>query len=84
QAYYYHKKGEIFFRIAAAGLFPHAEALAFKQKNVADAVVDALNAMHADGSLAALFAKYHACVLSAPYRITTGPMSPPHCAPGTD
>jgi polar amino acid transport system substrate-binding protein len=81
QAYYYRAKGQTFFRIAAVGLFPHAEALAFKQKAVADAVAGVLNAMHADGSFDALFGKYHNCTLPPPYKITTGPIPVPHCAP---
>ncbi|MBV9734969.1 MAG: ABC transporter substrate-binding protein [Acidisphaera sp.] len=79
QAYYYRKKSVGFFRIALTGLYPHTEALAFSQHPVADRVVDALNAMHADGSFAKLFGAYHHCTLPPPYRITTGPLDPPTC-----
>lgn len=79
QAYYYQKKGVNFFRIAATGLYPHAEALAFKDPAVADKVVGVLNAMHADGSFDKLFAPYHHCTLPAPYKVTTGPIPTPVC-----
>ncbi len=50
QAFYYRKKGQDFFRIALTGYDPHAEALAFKDPALADAVVTVMNEMHADGS----------------------------------
>ncbi len=79
QAYYYQQKGLNFFRIATAGLYPHAEALAFQDRDLAGRVADALNAMHADGSFQKLFGGYHACTLPPPYRITTGPIAAPDC-----
>jgi len=79
QAYYYHKKGANFFRIAATGLYPHAEALAFKDPEIADKVVGVLNAMHADGTFDKLFTPYHHCTLPGPYKVTTGPIPTPAC-----
>ncbi len=79
QAYYYRQKGLNFFRIATAGLYPHAEALAFQDRDLAGRVADALNALHADGSFQKLFGAYHACTLPPPYRITTGPIAAPDC-----
>jgi len=81
QAYYYQGKGVTFFRIAASGLYPHAEALAFKDDTLAQDVSDALNAMKADGSLDTLFNSYHHCMLPPPYKVTTGPIPEPICPP---
>lgn len=82
QAFYYRDKGQTFFRIAVTGLNPHVEAIAFKDQAVAGAVAEALDAMKHDGSLDALFARYHHCVLPAPFKVTTGPVVPPACTPG--
>ena len=79
QAFYYQSKGAKFFRIAASGLTPHAEALAFADPAVADHVAAALNAMAADGSYAKLFGAYHHCVLPPPYKVTTGVIPAPVC-----
>jgi len=79
QAYYYQKKNLGFFRVAVAGLYPHTEALAFKEQAVADRVAAALNAMKADGSFDKLFGSYHHCTLPPPYKITTGPIDTPKC-----
>lgn len=81
QAYYYQhqQKGMNFFRIATAGLYPHAEALAFSNHELAERVASVLNAMHADGSFQKLFGAYHACTLPPPYAITTGPIAAPDC-----
>jgi len=79
QAIWYRNQGETFFRIALSGYEPHAEALAFKDPAIADAVVKVLNDMKADGSLDKLFAKYGHCVLPAPFKVTTGPMPVPAC-----
>ncbi|HZS82928.1 MAG TPA: ABC transporter substrate-binding protein [Stellaceae bacterium] len=79
QAYYYQKKGEAFFRIALTGYDPHAEALAFKDKGLAETVAGVLNAMKADGSFDKLFKSYHHCTLPGPYKITTGPQPAPEC-----
>jgi polar amino acid transport system substrate-binding protein len=79
QAYYYQKKNVTFFRVAAAGLYPHTEALAFKSQEVADKVVAVMNAMRADGSFEKLFAPYHHCTLPPPYKVTTGPIPAPTC-----
>ncbi len=81
QAFYYRDKGQTFFRIAATGLNPHAEALAFKEPAVAAAVVEALNHMQQDGSFGALFGRYHHCMLPPPYKVTTGPIEQPVCPP---
>jgi polar amino acid transport system substrate-binding protein len=79
QAYYYRKKGVNFFRVAIAGLYPHTEALAFKDQAVADLVADTMNAMKADGSFDKLFTSYHHCTLPPPYKVTTGPIGTPNC-----
>jgi len=79
QAFYYKGKGQTFFRIALAGFDPHAEALAFKSRELADVVAGALNEMKADGSFDKLFAPYHHCTLPGPYKVTTGPLPAPAC-----
>jgi len=80
QAYYYQDKGQSFFRIALAGYDPHAEALAFSDATIADAVAKVLNEMKADGSFDKLFQPYHHCTLPGPYKVTTGPIPAPQCA----
>jgi polar amino acid transport system substrate-binding protein len=83
EAFYYQKQpGASFFDIALTGYDPHAEALAFKDQSVAQAVADAMNAAKADGSLDKLFNSYHHCSLPGPYKIMTGPLtlSPTACA----
>lgn len=84
QAYYYRNKGATFFRIAATGLYPHAEALAFANQDIAQKVADTMNAMKADGSFDKLFGSYHHCTLPPPYEITTGPIPVPKCAPQSE
>ena len=79
EAYYYKNKGQTFFRIALAGLDPHAEALAFKDRGLADAVAGVLNEMKADGSFDKLFASYHHCTLPGPYKVESGPLPAPAC-----
>jgi polar amino acid transport system substrate-binding protein len=79
QAFYYRKKGIDFFRIALTGFEPHAEALAFKDPALADAVVKVMNDMKADGSFDKIFEPYGHCVLPGPYKVTTGPLPPPVC-----
>lgn len=79
QAFYYKNKGQEFYRIAISGYDPHAEALAFSDKQLAEAVAGVLNAMKADGSFDKLFAEYHHCTLPGPYKITTGPLPAPVC-----
>ena len=74
QAVYYQKKGANFFRIAVSGLEPHAEALAFKDPALADAVVKAMNEMKTDGSFDKIFEPYGHCVLPGPYKVTSGPL----------
>jgi polar amino acid transport system substrate-binding protein len=81
QAVWYRNKGSSFFRIALSGYEPHAEALAFNDPKLAEAVVGALNELHKDGSLAALFNKYGHCLLPGPYKVTTGPIPTPVCKP---
>jgi hypothetical protein len=73
-----------FFRIALSGYAPNAEALAFHDPKIADAVVKALNDMQQDGSLDKLFARYGHCTLPGPFKITTGPIEKPKCVPATD
>jgi polar amino acid transport system substrate-binding protein len=80
QAFYYQEKGQTFFRTAVSGMDPHAEALAFKDRALAEKVADVLNEMKADGSFDKLFASYHHCTLPGPYKIVTGPLPPPQCA----
>jgi polar amino acid transport system substrate-binding protein len=79
QAYYYLKQGQSFFRIAFSGFDPHAEALAFKEQAIADAVAGVLNDMKKDGSFDKLFATYHHCTLPGPYKVVTGPLPAPAC-----
>lgn len=79
QAYWYKSKGRDFFRIALTGYDPHAEALAFKDPAVADAVAKVLTEMHADGSLQKIFSPYGHCLLPGPYKVTTGDLPPPVC-----
>jgi polar amino acid transport system substrate-binding protein len=74
QAVWYKKKGTDFFRIAFSGYEPHAEALAFKDPDVAAAVVKVMNDMKADGSFDKIFEPYGHCVLPGPYKVTTGPL----------
>jgi polar amino acid transport system substrate-binding protein len=79
EAFYYRRKGIDFFRIALTGFEPHAEALAFKDPALADAVVKVMNDMKADGSFDKIFTPYGHCVLPGPYKVTTGPLPPPVC-----
>lgn len=79
QAFYYQNKGQNFFRIAVSGLDPHAEALAFKDKELAEKVAAVMTEMKADGSFDKLFEPYHHCTLPGPYKIVTGPLPPPDC-----
>jgi polar amino acid transport system substrate-binding protein len=79
EAFYYRRKGIDFFRIALTGFEPHAEALAFKDPALADAVVKVMNDMKADGSFDKIFEPYGHCVLPGPYKVTTGPLPPPVC-----
>lgn len=79
QALYYQKKGASFFRIAVSGLEPHAEALAFKDPDLANAVAKVMNDMKADGSFDKIFEPYGHCVLPGPYKVTSGPLPPFTC-----
>ena len=79
QAAYYKKQGADFFRVAIGGLIPHAEALAFKDPALAEAVVKVMNEMKADGSFDKIFAPYDHCVLPGPYKVTSGPLPPFTC-----
>jgi polar amino acid transport system substrate-binding protein len=79
QAFYYRSKGQDFFRIALTGYDPHAEALAFKDPALADAVLAAMNEMRADGTFEKIFKPYGHCLLPGPYKVTTGPIPPPNC-----
>jgi len=75
EAFYYRNKGLDFFRIALTGYDPHAEALAFKDPALAEAVVAVMNAMHADGTMEKIFKPYGHCLLPAPYKVTSGPLA---------
>jgi polar amino acid transport system substrate-binding protein len=79
EAAYYKKKGADFFRVAVGGLIPHAEALAFKDPALAEAVVKVMNEMKADGSFDKIFEPYDHCVLPGPYKVTSGPLPPYTC-----
>jgi polar amino acid transport system substrate-binding protein len=79
QAFYYKNKGQAFFRIALTGYDPHAEALAFKSPELAEAIAKVMNEMKADGSFDKLFSSYHHCTLPGPYKVETGPLPPPKC-----
>jgi polar amino acid transport system substrate-binding protein len=79
QAVYYQKKGANFFRIAVSGLEPHAEALAFKDPDLAEAVIKTMNEMKADGSFDKIFKPYGHCVLPGPYKVTSGTLPPITC-----
>ena len=83
EAFYYHKKGMDFFRIALTGYDPHAEALAFKDPDLATAVAGVLIDMKADGSLEKIFSPFGHCLLPGPYKITSGPLAAPVCPPQT-
>ena len=84
QAFYYRRKGVDFFRIALTGYDPHAEALAFKEPALAEAVVKVMNEMRADGSFDKIFKPYGHCVLPGPFKVMTGPMAAPDCPPQTE
>jgi polar amino acid transport system substrate-binding protein len=79
QAFYYRDKGVDFFRIALTGYDPHAEALAFSNPELAEAVVKVMNDMKQDGSFDKIFAPLGHCVLPGPYKVTHGPLPPPDC-----
>jgi polar amino acid transport system substrate-binding protein len=79
QAGWYAKKGVDFFRVALDDLDPIAEALAFKDPTLAEAVVKVLNEMKADGTFDRIFKAYDHCVLPGPYKVTTGPIPTPTC-----
>ncbi len=81
QAFYFLSKGQTFFRVATAGLYPHAEALAFGDATVAATVADTLNKMKADGSFDKIFGAYHHCTLPPPFKVTTGPIPDAVCPP---
>ena len=79
EAFYYRRKGLDFFRIAMTGYDPHAEALAFKDPTLADAVAAAMNDMHADGTMDKIFKPFGHCLLPGPYKVTSGPLPTPDC-----
>ncbi len=80
-AAYYKKLGQDFFRTALSGYDPHAEALAFSNPAIADAVLKVLNEMSADGTMTKIFSPYGHCMLPGPYSVTRGPLPAPHCPP---
>ena len=84
QAVYYRKKGVDFFRVAVGGLEPHAEAFAFKDPGLAEAVVKVMNEMKADGSFDKIFEPYGHCVLPGPYKVMSGPLQPFTCPKRND
>jgi polar amino acid transport system substrate-binding protein len=79
QAFWYHGKNPNFFRIAMISRASGAEALAFKDPELAAAVVKVMNDMKQDGSFDKIFAPYGHCVLPGPYKVTTGPLPEPNC-----
>ena len=79
EAYYYRNRGVDFFRISLTGYDPHAEALAFKEPAIADAVAKVMNDMHTDGTFDKIFKPYGHCVLPGPYKVTSGPIPAPNC-----
>ena len=81
EAFYYRRKGLDFFRIALTGYDPHAEALAFKDPALADAVAAVMNDMQADGTMDKIFKPYGHCLLPGPYKVTSGPIPTPACPP---
>ncbi len=83
QAFYYRRKGQDFFRIALTGYDPHAEALAFKDPALADAVVAVMNELHTDGTFSKIFQPYGHCLLPGPYKVTSGEIPTPQCPPQT-
>ncbi|HTR87223.1 MAG TPA: ABC transporter substrate-binding protein [Reyranella sp.] len=83
QSVYFRKKGAA-FRIAISGMEPHAEALAFSNRELADAVANVMNEMKADGSLDKIFEPYGHCLLPGPYKVTTGPEPKFTCPPRKD
>ena len=80
-AFYYKSKGANFFRIAASGLFPHAETIAFADPVLADKAAEALNALKADGTYSKILGAYHHCELPGPFKVTTGDFPTPTCPP---
>ena len=83
EAFYYRRKGQDFFRIAMTGYDPHAEALAFRDPALADAVAAAMNEMHADGTMDKMFKPFGHCLLPGPYKVISGPLPTPDCPPQT-
>ena len=83
-AYYYKSKGTTFFRIAASGLYPHLETIGFADPVLAQKAADALNELKADGSYDKLLGKFHHCALPGPFKVSTGELPVPLCAPHTD
>ena len=80
-AFYYKSKGATFFRIAASGLYPHAETIAFADPVLADKAAEALTAMKADGTYSKILGAYHHCELPGPFKVTTGDFPVPTCPP---
>jgi polar amino acid transport system substrate-binding protein len=83
QSVYFRNKGAN-FRLAISNLDPHPEALAFSNRELADAVAKVMNEMKADGSFDKIFAPYGHCVLPGPYKVTTGPEPSFTCPPRKD
>ena len=83
-AYYYKSQGATFFSIAASGLDPHLETIGFADPVLAQKAADALNDMKADGSYDTLLGKFHHCALPGPFKVSTGELPVPVCAPKTD
>ena len=84
QAIYYRKKGVTFFRMALGGYDPHAEALAFSNPEIANAVTGAIADMKADGSFDKLFSSYGHCTLPGVIAVHTGAIEQPTCKTPTD
>ncbi len=73
------EEGRRLLPVAVGGLEPHAEALAFKDPALAEAVIKVMNEMKADGSFDKIFEPYGHCVLPGPYKVTSGPLPPFTC-----
>jgi polar amino acid transport system substrate-binding protein len=63
----YDRRGE--FPRVLHGLFPTPVSLAFRSRALAQEVAKALEAMQADGSLAALFDRYGAAMYEGPIEV---------------
>ena len=79
QAFWFRDKQPGRFRIAMTTRATGAEALAFNNAELAEAVAKVMNEMKQDGSFDRIFAPYGHCVLPGPYKVTHGPLPDPDC-----